>query len=80
VLVGISNTIATIPGIAGVAITGWLVDTTGTYSSAFLLTAVVSVGGAMFYLLFGSGRPLDGLETEARDHGQEPAEITVQRN
>jgi ACS family sodium-dependent inorganic phosphate cotransporter len=80
VLVGISNTIATIPGIAGVAITGWLVDTTGTYSSAFLLTAVVCVGGAMFYLLFGSGRPLDGLETEARDHGQEPAEITVQRN
>jgi ACS family sodium-dependent inorganic phosphate cotransporter len=80
VLVGISNTIATIPGIAGVAITGWLVDTTGTYSSAFVLTAAVSVGGAMFYLLFGSGRPLDGLEVAARDHGPEPAEMTVQRN
>jgi ACS family sodium-dependent inorganic phosphate cotransporter len=80
VLVGISNTIATIPGIAGVAITGWLVDTTGTYSSAFVLTAAVSVGGALFYLLFGSGRPLDGLEIAAPDHGREPAEITVQRN
>lgn len=28
-LLGISNTIATIPGIAGVAITGWLVEATG---------------------------------------------------
>jgi ACS family sodium-dependent inorganic phosphate cotransporter len=80
VLVGISNTIATIPGIAGVAITGWLIDTTGTYSSAFLLTAAVSVGGAMFYLLFGSARPIDGLEIAARDQGKKPVEITVQRN
>jgi MFS transporter, ACS family, solute carrier family 17 (sodium-dependent inorganic phosphate cotransporter), other len=75
VLVGISNTIATIPGIAGVAITGWLVDTTGTYSSAFLLTAAVSVGGAIFYLLFGSARPLDDLKIAARDQGQQPVEI-----
>jgi MFS transporter, ACS family, solute carrier family 17 (sodium-dependent inorganic phosphate cotransporter), other len=80
VLVGISNTIATIPGIAGVAITGWLVDTTGTYSSAFLLTAAVSISGALFYLLFGSARPLDGLEIEAREEGQKPVEITAQRH
>ncbi|MDB6089340.1 MAG: transporter [Gammaproteobacteria bacterium] len=80
VLVGISNTIATIPGIAGVAITGWLVETTGTYSSAFLLTAAVSVGGAVFYLLFGSARPLDGLETAVREQGQTAVETTVQRN
>jgi ACS family sodium-dependent inorganic phosphate cotransporter len=63
VLVGISNTIATIPGIAGVAITGWLIDTTGTYSSTFLLTAAVCVGGALFYLVFGSARPIEDLES-----------------
>ena len=65
---------------ASVAITGWIVDTTGTYSSAFLLTAAVSVSGAIFYLLFGSARPLDALNIAARDQGQKPIEITVQRN
>jgi hypothetical protein len=39
-----------------------LIDTTGTYSSAFLLTAAVSVGGALFYSLFGSAQPIEGLE------------------
>jgi ACS family sodium-dependent inorganic phosphate cotransporter len=80
VLVGVSNTIATIPGILGVAITGWLVDTTGTYSSAFLLTAALSVGGAVFYLLFGSARPLDCLEIDTPDQGQKSVAITVQRS
>lgn len=75
VLVGISNTIATIPGIAGVAITGWLIDTTGTYSSAFLLTAAVCVGGALFYSLFGSAQPIEGLEIR-----QEPVEISGRGN
>ena len=75
VLVGISNTIATIPGIAGVANTGWLIDTTGTYSSTFLLTAAVCVGGALFYLVFGSAQPIEGLEITP-----EPVEIAVQRN
>lgn len=59
VLISVSNTFATIPGIAGVAITGWLVDTTGTFSAAFLLTAIVSVGGALFYFLFGAAQRLD---------------------
>jgi ACS family sodium-dependent inorganic phosphate cotransporter len=59
VLISVSNTFATIPGIAGVAITGWLVDTTGTFSAAFLLTAIVSVGGALLYFLLGDARRLD---------------------
>ena len=33
VLLGITNTFATIPGIVGVALTGWLVETTGSYDS-----------------------------------------------
>ena len=58
-LISVSNTFATIPGIAGVAITGWLVDATGTFSAAFLLTAIVSVGGSVFYFVFGDARRLD---------------------
>jgi len=48
-LMGLSNTVATVPGIVGVAVTGWLVDVTGTYSAAFVLTAAVSGVGALVY-------------------------------
>jgi MFS transporter, ACS family, solute carrier family 17 (sodium-dependent inorganic phosphate cotransporter), other len=53
---GLSNTFGTMPGIIGVAVTGWLVDRTGSYNAPFLVTAVLSVVGAIVYLLFGSGR------------------------
>jgi len=55
---GFSNTIATIPGIVGVTVTGWLLDVTGTYSAAFILTASISVLSAMVFGLFFSARPL----------------------
>jgi ACS family sodium-dependent inorganic phosphate cotransporter len=58
VIWGISNTVATLPGIIGVFITGWLVDSTGTFVAPFLLTAGISLFGAVFYLVFGSGRRL----------------------
>lgn len=58
VIMGFSNTFATIPGIVGVAITGWLVDTTGTYTAAFVLTAVVSGIGALIYALFFDARQI----------------------
>jgi ACS family sodium-dependent inorganic phosphate cotransporter len=51
VLYGFSNTFAQIPGIIGVAVTGWLVDVTGTYSAAFVLTALVSAAGALIFAL-----------------------------
>ena len=57
-LVGFSNTIATIPGIVGVAITGWLVDVTGTYSAPFVLTASIAVLGALVYGVCFSAQPL----------------------
>ena len=56
VLMGLTNTVATVPGIIGVAITGWLVETSGTYASAFILTAAISVVGALVWLLFSTGR------------------------
>ena len=57
-LFGFSNTFATIPGIVGVAATGWLVDVTGTYSAAFVLTAIVSAVGALNFALLFDGRPI----------------------
>jgi ACS family sodium-dependent inorganic phosphate cotransporter len=58
VLFGFSNTFATIPGIVGVAAAGWLVDVTGTYSAAFVLTAVVSAAGALIFGFLFDARPI----------------------
>ena len=58
VLFGFGNTFATIPGIVGVAVTGWLVDVTGTYSVAFVLAAIVSAVGALTFGLLFDARPL----------------------
>ena len=58
VLFGFGNTFATIPGIVGVAVTGWLVDVTGTYSAAFVLTAAVSAAGALIFGLLFNARPI----------------------
>lgn len=52
---GISNTAGTIPGIVGVYITGWLVERTGGFDAPFLVTAAVSVIGALVFLAIGSG-------------------------
>jgi len=56
VIWGISNTFGTVPGIVGVAVTGWLVDRTGSFTAPFLLTAGVCLLGALVYFAFGSGR------------------------
>lgn len=55
---GFTNTIATIPGIVGVTVTGWLLDVTGTYSAAFILTAGISVIGAFVFGGLFNARPL----------------------
>jgi ACS family sodium-dependent inorganic phosphate cotransporter len=51
----LANTAGTLPGVIGVAITGWLVDLTGSYRAPFLLTAVVGGVGAVVYLAYASG-------------------------
>ncbi len=55
VIWGISNTFATIPGIIGVAATGWLVDRTGSYNTPFVVTAGIGLVATVVYLVFGSG-------------------------
>jgi len=56
VIWGISNTAATLPGIIGVAATGWLVDRTGSYATPFLVTAALAALGGIVFLTFGTGR------------------------
>jgi len=55
---GISNTAGTIPGIIGVALTGVLVDQTGSYASAFYVTAGIYFFGLAFYLVFATGKKI----------------------
>lgn len=55
ILFGISNTAATIPGIIGVALTGYLVEVSGTYASAFYLTAAMYAFGLLIWQLFSTG-------------------------
>ena len=56
VLMGLTNTAGTIPGVIGVAVTGWMVDTTGSYTSPFALAAAVNVLGAVVWFLFGTAK------------------------
>lgn len=60
VLIGFVNTLGTIPGIAGVAVTGWLIDVTHGYDAAFLVTAALAVAGTLVYLRHASADPIDG--------------------
>jgi ACS family sodium-dependent inorganic phosphate cotransporter len=57
-LVGVTNTFGTLPGILGVALTGWLVDKTGTFAAAFLLAATIKLAGLVVWWLWGTARPV----------------------
>ena len=54
ILMGITNTAGTIPGIIGVYVTGWLVDMSGTFSAPFLIAAGINLFGAVVWLGFGT--------------------------
>ena len=55
VLMGITNTVAPIPGIIGVAATGFILQATGSFAAAFYLTALIYVVGLICYAALGSG-------------------------
>ena len=58
ILMGISNTIATIPGIIGVAATGLIVQATRSFSAVFILIAAVYGLGMFCYLRWASGEQM----------------------
>ncbi len=58
ILMGISNTIATIPGIIGVAATGLIVQTTHSFSAVFFLIAAIYGLGMFLYLRWAGGEQM----------------------
>jgi ACS family sodium-dependent inorganic phosphate cotransporter len=56
VLMGLSNTAATIPGIVGVTVSGVILQETGSWALVFQVAAGIYVFGLIFYLLFASAR------------------------
>ncbi len=57
-LIGITSAAGTLPGIVGVAVTGWLVDRTGSFDAPLILSAVIALIGAVVWLAFASGEML----------------------
>ena len=55
ILLGLSNTAGTIPGIIGVTLTGYILDATGSWSLVFLIASGLYVFGAVVWLLFATG-------------------------
>jgi ACS family sodium-dependent inorganic phosphate cotransporter len=55
ILLGFSNTAGTIPGIVGVALTGWILETTGSWSAVFGLAAAVYAVGLTCWLTMAEG-------------------------
>jgi MFS transporter, ACS family, solute carrier family 17 (sodium-dependent inorganic phosphate cotransporter), other len=55
ILMGLSNTFAQVPGIVGVALTGFIVKLTHSFAGAFYLSAVIYMVGMACYLTMGSG-------------------------
>jgi len=55
ILMGVSNTFATIPGIVGVAAAGFIVRATGSFTAVFYMIAIVYAVGLVAYLAWASG-------------------------
>ncbi len=55
VLMGVTNTIGTIPGILAPAITGFIIQFTGSWGPVFYLAASISTVGLLIWLLFATG-------------------------
>ncbi|MBE3604182.1 ACS family MFS transporter [bacterium] len=55
ILMGLSNTAATVPGIVGVAVTGFILQRTGSFDGAFYLTVAIYLTGMVCYLAMASG-------------------------
>lgn len=58
VLMGLSNTAATIPGIIGVYVSGLILNATGSWTLVFQVAAGIYLFGMLFYLIFASSKRL----------------------
>jgi MFS transporter, ACS family, solute carrier family 17 (sodium-dependent inorganic phosphate cotransporter), other len=58
IIMGLSNTAATVPGIVGVYVSGLILEATGSWTLVFQTAAGVFLFGLLFYLVFASSRKL----------------------
>ncbi|XP_054806017.1 probable anion transporter 6, chloroplastic [Prosopis cineraria] len=65
ILLGITNTVGAIPGIVGVALTGYLLDSTHSWSiSLFAPSIFFYLTGTLIWLVFASSKPQNFSEQE----------------
>ncbi|KAG8057714.1 hypothetical protein GUJ93_ZPchr0002g23570 [Zizania palustris] len=65
ILLGITNTVGAVPGIVGVALTGYLLDTTHSWSiSLFVPSIFFYLTGTVVWLAFASSEPQDFSKSE----------------
>lgn len=55
---GMSNTIASLPGVFGVGIVGFILERTNSWRLIFLLAVGVECAGTVLYILLGSAEVL----------------------
>ncbi len=53
-LMGISNTFATIPGLVGNALTGYIINTYNNWAIVFWIASALNIVGAVIFLRFAS--------------------------
>lgn len=65
ILLGITNTVGAVPGIVGVALTGYLLDSTHSWSvSLFAPSIFFYLTGTIVWLAFASSKPQSFLESD----------------
>jgi ACS family sodium-dependent inorganic phosphate cotransporter len=57
-LMGITNTAGTIPGIIGVAVSGYILEMTGSWALVFQVASGITLVGLVAFLVFSSGRKI----------------------
>jgi ACS family sodium-dependent inorganic phosphate cotransporter len=57
-LMGITNTAGTIPGIIGVTVSGYILETTGSWALVFQVAGGVTIVGMVVFLLLSSGKKI----------------------
>ena len=57
-LLGLSNTIATVPGIVGNLFVGWVLETYGTFTYVWLSAAMLNLLGLALFRQYASADPI----------------------
>lgn len=58
-LFGVANTAGALAGVVGVCLGGYLIETTGSWTSVFNLVAAISSLGLCTFLVFGQAKRVD---------------------